>query len=72
MNKSSLKIRQTVTVSVLSTIAYLLMMLNFPLPGLPPFLKIDFSEVPALLAAIVFGPVAGTALEKARRGRSAR
>ncbi len=63
MNKSSQKIRQTVTVSVLSTIAYLLMMLNFPLPGLPPFLKIDFSEVPALLAAIVFGPVAGITVE---------
>ncbi|HHY74746.1 MAG TPA: ECF transporter S component [Bacillus bacterium] len=63
MNKSSQKIRQTVTVAVLSSIAYLLMMLNFPLPGLPPFLKIDFSEVPALLATIVFGPVAGITVE---------
>lgn len=63
MNKNSQKLRQTVTVSVLSTIAYLLMMLNFPLPGLPPFLKIDFSDVPALLAAIVFGPVAGITVE---------
>lgn len=63
MNKNSRKIRQTVTVSALSSIAYLLMMLNFPLPGLPPFLKIDFSEVPALLAAIVFGPVAGITVE---------
>lgn len=63
MYKSSQKIRQTVTVSVLASIAYLLMMLNFPLPGLPPFLKIDFSEVPALLAAIIFGPVAGITVE---------
>lgn len=63
MKHSSQKIRQTVTVAVLSTIAYLLMMLNFPLPGLPPFLKIDFSEVPALLAAIVFGPIAGITVE---------
>ncbi|WP_017753463.1 ECF transporter S component [Calidifontibacillus oryziterrae] len=63
MNKSSQKTRQTVTVAVLSSIAYLLMMLNFPLPGLPPFLKIDFSEVPALIAAIVFGPLAGVTVE---------
>ncbi|WP_458413763.1 ECF transporter S component [Schinkia sp. CFF1] len=63
MIKSSQKIRQTVTVSVLASIAYLLMMLNFPLPGLPPFLKIDFSEIPALIAAIVFGPVAGITVE---------
>ena len=44
---------------MLSSIAYLLMMLDFPFPGLPPFLKIDFSDVPALIAAIIFGPIAG-------------
>ncbi|MBD7962826.1 ECF transporter S component [Fictibacillus sp. Sa2CUA10] len=52
-----------VAVSMLSTIAYVLMMLDFPFPGLPPFLKIDFSEVPALLAAIIFGPAAGIMVE---------
>ena len=46
-----------------SSIAYLLMMLDFPFPGLPPFLKIDFSDVPALIAAIIFGPVAGIIVE---------
>jgi riboflavin transporter len=57
------KIKQMVTVSMLSTIAYVLMMLDFPFPGLPPFLKIDFSEVPALLAAVIFGPLAGVMVE---------
>jgi riboflavin transporter len=57
------KIKQMVAVSMLSTIAYVLMMLDFPFPGLPPFLKIDFSEVPALLAAIIFGPIAGIMVE---------
>ncbi|MGM0806403.1 MAG: ECF transporter S component [Bacillota bacterium] len=57
------KIKQMVAVSMLSTIAYVLMMLDFPFPGLPPFLKIDFSEVPALLAAIIFGPAAGIIVE---------
>jgi riboflavin transporter len=57
------KIKQMVAVSMLSTIAYVLMMLDFPFPGLPAFLKIDFSEVPALLAAIIFGPAAGILVE---------
>jgi riboflavin transporter FmnP len=57
------KVKQMVAVSMLSTIAYVLMMLDFPFPGLPPFLKIDFSDVPALLAAIIFGPLAGIMVE---------
>jgi riboflavin transporter len=55
--------KKLVTLGMLSSISYLLMMLNFPLPGLPPFLKIDFSEVPALIAAIIYGPVAGIIVE---------
>jgi len=52
-----------VSVAMLSSIAYLLMMLDFPFPGLPPFLKIDFSDVPALIAAIIFSPIAGVVVE---------
>jgi riboflavin transporter FmnP len=44
---------------MLSSISFVLMLLNFPLPALPPFLKVDFSDVPALIAAITMGPVAG-------------
>ncbi|HWO98171.1 MAG TPA: ECF transporter S component [Bacillus sp. (in: firmicutes)] len=55
--------KKLVTLGMLSSISYLLMMLNFPLPGLPPFLKIDFSEVPALIAAIIYGPVAAIIVE---------
>ena len=57
------KVRKHVTVGMLSSIAYLLMMLDFPFPGLPNFLQIDFSDVPALIAAIVFGPSAGIMVE---------
>ncbi|KIL43560.1 riboflavin transporter FmnP [Jeotgalibacillus alimentarius] len=52
-----------VKLSMLSAVAFLLMMLNFPLPFLPEFLKIDFSDVPALLAAILFSPMAGVVVE---------
>jgi riboflavin transporter FmnP len=57
------KVRKHVTVGMLSSIAYLLMMLDFPFPGFPNFLQIDFSDIPALIAAIVFGPSAGLMVE---------
>ncbi|MDG5472585.1 ECF transporter S component [Jeotgalibacillus sp. ET6] len=52
-----------VKLSMFSSIAFILMLLNFPLPFLPDYLKIDFSDVPALLAAILFSPMAGVVVE---------
>ena len=63
MMKQKNSVVQMVSVAMLSSIAYLLMMLDFPFPGLPPFLKIDFSDVPALIAAIIFSPIAGVIVE---------
>lgn len=40
-----------------------LMFIEFPLPLLPPFLKMDFSEVPILFAGFAMGPVAVVILE---------
>ncbi|MCG6794038.1 ECF transporter S component [Geobacillus sp. YHL] len=59
----SLNIRTFVAVSVLSAGAYLLMMLNFPLPPFPNFLLMDFSDIPALVAALLYGPLAGVSVE---------
>ncbi|CAG9611731.1 Riboflavin transporter FmnP [Bacillus rhizoplanae] len=61
--KQQKSVVQMMSVAMLSSIAYLLMMLDFPLPGLPPFLQIDFSDVPALIAAIIFGPISGVIVE---------
>jgi len=49
-------------VGVLSAAAFLFMLLELPLPFLPPFLKLDFSEIPALLAAFALGPLEGVAV----------
>lgn len=57
------KIRVMVSVAMLSSIAYVLMLLNFPIPPFPSFLKIDFSDLPALIGALVFGPMAGIIIE---------
>ncbi|WP_430784619.1 ECF transporter S component [Virgibacillus flavescens] len=58
MQKSS-HLLKLIILSLLGTISLLLFFLNFPLPFLPPYLKIDFSEVPALIAALIFSPLAG-------------
>lgn len=52
-----------IKVSVLSAMAFILMYLDFPLPIFPSFLKLDFSDIPALLGAFAMGPVAGIAIE---------
>ncbi|MFD0048548.1 ECF transporter S component [Actinomycetes bacterium NPDC127524] len=57
------KVKKMVTVAMLGSLAYLLMLLNFPFPGMPPYLKIDFSDLPALVAALIFGPLAGILVE---------
>ncbi|OKL38014.1 ECF transporter S component [Domibacillus mangrovi] len=57
------KVRVLTMLGLLSTISYLLMLINFPIPPFPPFLMIDFSDIPALIAAVVFGPIAGITVE---------
>ncbi|MBY8913647.1 ECF transporter S component [Bacillus sp. YC2] len=61
--ESIVKVKKLVVISMLSSIAFVLMLLNFPFPGLPDYLKIDFSDVPAIIAILVYGPAAGIAVE---------
>lgn len=49
-----------VKVSILAAIGYILMFISLPIPVLfPDFLKIDISDLPALLGGMSLGPVAG-------------
>lgn len=49
-----------VKVGILSAIGYILMFISVPIPLLfPEFLKIDVSDLPALLGGIILGPAAG-------------
>ncbi len=56
------KIKKITTIAVLSAIAFVLMLLEFPVPLMPGFIKMDISEFPALIAAFAFGPVEGVAV----------
>lgn len=60
MSQSKLSARTITVTAVLSTVAFILMFLDFSLPFLiPPFVKMDLSELPALLGAFVVGPGCG-------------
>ncbi|RCW66925.1 ECF transporter S component [Saliterribacillus persicus] len=61
--KQSSRLLKLIILALFGTISMVLMFLNFPLPFLPPYLKIDFSDVPALIAGILFTPIAGVAVE---------
>lgn len=52
-----------IKVSMLGVIAFLLMFFELAMPVFPPFLKIDISDLPALIGAFALGPVAGIGIE---------
>lgn len=45
--------------AVLSALSCVLMMLEFSVPLVPTFLKMDLSDLPALIASFAYGPLAG-------------
>lgn len=57
-NKST-RLLKIIVLSLLGTISFLLFFLNFPLPFMPPYLKVDFGDVPAIIAALIFSPLSG-------------
>lgn len=59
MNKTTYRTHRLVTSAMLGAVASILMFFNFNVPLMPSFIKMDFSELPALLAAYSYGPVAG-------------
>lgn len=62
MNKKK-SIRKLLIIALLGTISVVLMFLEFPLWFAPSFYEFDFSEVPVLVGAFAFGPLAGITIE---------
>lgn len=65
VNKKTTKrisVRKLTGTAMLSAIAYVLMFLDFSVPFMPSFIKMDLSELPALIGAFAYGPVAGVAI----------
>lgn len=61
---SKIGVRQLVVSAMLSALAVVLMYLEFAIPILiPSFVKLDFSDIPALIGAFALGPVYGVVIE---------
>lgn len=58
-----LSTRKIAMIGMFSAISAILMLFEIPMPFAPAFYKLDFSELPALIAAFAFGPVAGVMIE---------
>ena len=52
-------IRKITGTGMLSAIAFALMFLDFSVPFMPGFIKMDLSELPALIGSFAYGPIAG-------------
>ena len=59
-----LSTRKVAMIGMFSAIAAVLHIMDFAIPLIaPPFYRLDFSELPALIGAFAFGPVAGVMIE---------
>lgn len=52
-------VRYLTVTAMLSAVAYILMFLDFSVPFMPAFIKMDLSELPALIGSFAMGPVCG-------------
>lgn len=55
--------RKIAVIGIMSAIASVLMLFEIPLPNIVSFYKLDFSELPILLCAFAYGPMAGVIAE---------
>ncbi|MGU8236126.1 ECF transporter S component [Clostridium perfringens] len=63
MKTKTLNTNRFIKLSLLSAIAVILMYIDFPVIPIFPWLKIDLSDVTALMGAFAFGPLAGVIIE---------
>ncbi len=60
--RKRLNVRYIAMTGVLSAASAVLMMISFSVPFMPSFIKMDFSELPALIASFSMGPLSGVAV----------
>jgi len=60
---TSLSIHSLTVIAIFSAIAYVLAFFEIPAPLAPSFVRMDFSNVPALLVSFALGPMAGMLTE---------
>lgn len=58
-SKRNVQIRAMVVTAILAAMSYILAMMSFSVPFMPSFIKLDVSELPALIGSFSLGPVYG-------------
>ena len=60
MNTRKINVKGIAVSAVCGALGFVLMLLEFPIPIIiPSFIKLDFSEIPALIASFAYGPIYG-------------
>lgn len=60
--KSSQTTRRLAMVACLGALSFILMLFEFPIIPVAPYLKVDFSDVIVLIATLIDGPLTGVAV----------
>lgn len=63
MRTDKWSVQKMILTAMLAAVSGVLMSLEFALPMMPPFYKVDFSDVPSLIAVFLLGPLSGFAVE---------
>ncbi|NLJ40408.1 MAG: ECF transporter S component [Clostridiales bacterium] len=63
LSQSIYTLNGIVKLALLSALAFVLMLVEVPLPLFPAFLKLDVSDLPALIGGFALGPVAAIIIE---------
>jgi riboflavin transporter FmnP len=61
-HKQKISTRKIAMTAVMAAVATVLMFISFKVPFMPSFISLDFSELPALIAAFTLGPWSGMAV----------
>lgn len=63
MKTGKWSIQKLIYTAMLAAVAGVLMSLEFSVPMMPSFYKVDFSDVPSVIAVFLMGPVSGICVE---------
>ena len=63
MKTGKWSIQKLIYTAMLAAVAGVLMSLEFSVTMMPPFYKVDFSDVPSVIAVFLMGPVSGICVE---------
>lgn len=62
VTKSKQRTRMIVGCGMLTAVAIILQYIEIAIPIMPSFIKLDFSDLPEIIGAFAYGPIAGVAI----------